>query len=77
MSQTLWNGKIIGHAWFSGKDTVGVVAIQRVDGWRAFIGVAKTNDPEHDKKYIVSWGAVLPKDIAIAMFPGLPAENYV
>lgn len=74
---SLYAGKILRYEWYSGKDTVGFVAIQRVDGWKAFVGVAQGLSEAADLQYIVDWGAALPKQVAIAVFPNLPEENYV
>lgn len=74
---SLYDGKLLRYKWFSGRDTVGFVAIQRIDGWKAFVGVAQGGSEQSDLQYIVDWGATLPKELAIAVFPMLPAENYV
>ena len=74
---SLYEGKILDYVWYSGKDCVGIVAVQRYEGWRAFIGYSRGGSEAEDLEYIKSWGAALPKEMAFAAFPDLPEESYV
>jgi len=71
-------GKIIGVKWRSGRDIVGIVAVQNDhnDLWRTYIGTVIGNDKKTDKEYIKTWGAKLNKVEAIAFFPYLDADKF-
>ena len=68
--------EIVGHRWFSGKDTVGAVLV-RVDGRTcAYIGPAMGHDEQSDIMAIRQWGARLPFNVAKAMFPGVDEKTH-
>ena len=69
---------VIDSVWFTARDsTIGAVAIRTTRGWKAYISSVAGHSEELDSQYVARWGAKLPKEIAVAMFPKLLANEYV
>ena len=70
--------RILGVEWRSGKDTIGIVAVEQSYNkkWRAYIGVAKGLSPNSDIHYISDWGAKLSRREALAFFPYLDPAKF-
>ena len=75
---------IIAKEWRSGKNTVGIVAVEQEhnEKWRAYIGAVAHSIPseryseEEDAQWIADYGAKLSKEEAIAFFPYLDADKF-
>lgn len=67
---------ILGVKWRSARDCVGIVAIQSYNGWKAYIGYARSWNEEQDAEYIAAHGAHLKPEEAHAFFPDLDATKY-
>lgn len=64
------NREIISSEWFSSiQATIGIVAVKKDKGWKAFIGLCSGQDRKFDEKYIADLGTPIRKDIAEAIFP--------
>lgn len=66
--------KIVKYEWRSGRDTVGIVLVQKDDGrYIAYIGIVDKMtggfNEEQDAQYIADWGAKLSLAEALAFFP--------
>ena len=76
--------KIIDSKWFNaGSDIIGYVAIdsainQSSPKWKCYLGVVKYSESnkEDDNQKIAAWGTKVSKQIAIAVFPNLSADNF-
>lgn len=70
--------KILGVEWRSGKDSVGIVAVEQSHNkrWRAYIGVAQNLTENSDAKHIADWGAKLNRREALAFFPYLDPDKF-
>ena len=69
--------KILDVEWRSGRDTVGIVAIETFGKrWEAYIGVSRSLDELTDIEAIAAHGAKLPWNEAVAFFPHLKKEDY-
>ena len=68
---------IITCEWFNTiQGMIGIVAVRRIDGWRAFIGSCAGKDSEADQQLIADLGCPVKKRIAEAVFPQI-RERYI
>ena len=62
--------KILCSEWFSPggtAETIGIVAAESDDGWKAYMGIAAGYDKKSDEQHIADWGSKLPSKIAFAV----------
>ena len=73
---------IIETRWIPARDLIGtinrigVVAIRREDGWKAFILGTDGEDEERNKQEVAMQDTTLPEASARAFFPQLKDEKY-
>ena len=61
--------KILDVAWFSGRDTVGIVRVEdEHDGVRYYIGVGDGHDESGDIQKIADWGSSFPIEVGDILF---------
>lgn len=69
--------KIIGSTWRTGMmGAYGVVAVERHDGWKAYLGEADGYDEDKDADAIAQRGAPLMEGEARGFFPQFEDRPY-
>ena len=69
--------KIIQTEWRSGKNTIGIVLVQRNDeSYQAYIGVSLDEGEHEDAQYIADYGGKLIYREAVGFFPTLKESEY-
>jgi hypothetical protein len=68
--------RVMNATWRCGADVVGAVAVERVDGWKAYIGVGAGSDEDADASAIAAHGAPLLEPEARAFFPQYADRPY-
>ena len=68
---------IIGVVWKTvGITTIGFVAVNSFNGWKAYCGIGGGHDEEEDCQIIANIGAKMLKNEAVGFFPNLDPKQF-